>query len=79
MKGTVRAWLGRQRAAVGTAKSAALETVKSLDPAVHNLQLQIRTRDKRIAELTDQLDALKQIDLDAHGTSKLSLPRTPSK
>ena len=71
MKGTVRAWLGRQRVAV--------ETARSLDPALHTLRRQIRTRDKRIAELTDQLHALKQIDLDAHGTSKLSLPRTPSK
>ena len=71
MKGTVRAWLGRQRVAV--------ETARSLDPALHTLRRQIRTRDKRIAELTDQLHALKQIDLDAHRTSKLSLPRTPSK
>ena len=71
MKGTVRAWLGRQRVAV--------ETANSLDPALHTLRRQIRTRDKRIAELTDQLHALKQIDLDAHRTSKLSLPRTPSK
>ena len=70
MKGTVRAWLGRQHAAV--------ETAKSLDPAVHTLRRQIRTRDKRIAELTDQLSALKQIDSDAHRTNKLSLPRTPS-
>jgi hypothetical protein len=75
MKGTVRAWLGRPRAAVGNAKSAAAETVKSLDPSVHNLQLQIRTRDKRIAELTDQLDALKQIDLDSSGAGKLTRPR----
>jgi hypothetical protein len=75
MKGTVRAWLGRQRAAVGNSKNAATETVKSLDPSVHNLQLQIRTRDKKIAELTDQLDALKQIDLDTRGASKLTRPR----
>ncbi|HSQ90744.1 MAG TPA: hypothetical protein VLM19_01075, partial [Nitrospiraceae bacterium] len=75
MKGTVRAWLGRQHAAVGNAKSTATETFKSLDPSVHNLQLQIRTRDKRIAELTDQLDALKQIDLDSRGASKLTHPR----
>jgi hypothetical protein len=47
--------------------------------AVPTLQRRIRSRDKRIAELTDQLHALKQIDLDAHRTSKLSLPRTPSK
>jgi len=69
MKGLVRAWLGQQRA----------ETAKSPDLAVHSLQRLIRNRDKRIAELTDQLNTLKQIDLDAHGTSKLSLPRAPSK
>jgi hypothetical protein len=69
MKGLVRTWLGQQRA----------ETAKSPDLAVHTLRRQIRSRDKRIAELTDQLHALKQIDLDSHGTSKLSLPRTASK
>ena len=71
MKGTVRAWLGRQHVAG--------ETVRGLDPTAYNLRRQIRTRDKRIAELTDQLHALKQIDLDSHGAGKLSLPRTPSK
>ena len=69
MKGLVRAWLGQQRA----------ETAKSPDLAVHTLRRQIRTRDKRIAELTDQLSALKQIDSDAHRTSKLSLQRILSK
>ena len=69
MKGLVRTWLGQQRA----------ETAKSPDLAVHTLRRRIRTRDKRIAELTDQLSALKQIDSDAHRNSKLSLPRTPSK
>jgi hypothetical protein len=71
MKGTVRVWLGRQRISG--------ETVRGLDPTAYNLRRQIRTRDKRIAELTDQLHALKQIDLDSHGAGKLSLPRTPSK
>ena len=71
MKGTVRVWLGRQRVAGGT--------VKNLDPAATNLRRQIRTRDKRIAELTDQLHALKQIDMDSHGAGRLSLPMTPSK
>ena len=52
---------------------------KSPDLEVHSLQRRIRNRDKRIAELTDQLSALKRIDLDAHGTSKLSLPGAPSK
>ncbi len=47
--------------------------------AVPTLQRRVRDRDKRIAELTDQLNTLKQIDLDAHRNSKLSLPRTPSK
>lgn len=69
MKGLVRTWLGQQRA----------ETAKSPDLAVHTLRRRIRTRDKRIVELTDQLSALKQIDSDAHRNSKLSLPRTPSK
>ena len=71
MKGTVRAWLGRQRVAG--------ETVRGLDPTAYNLRRQIRTRDKRIAELTEQLHAMKQIDLDSHGAGKLSFPRTPSK
>ena len=79
MKGTVRAWLGRQRSIVGNAKSTTTETVKNLDPSVHNLQLQIRTRDKKIAELTDQLDALKQIDLDTPVASKLTRPRKSPK
>ena len=78
MKGTVRAWLERPRA-VGAAKSATTESVKNLDPSIHNLQLQIRTRDKRIAELTDQLEALKQIDLDSSGTNKLPRPRKSTK
>lgn len=69
VKGLVRTWLGQQRA----------ETAKSPDLTVHTLRQRIRTRDKRIAELTDQLSALKQIDSDAHRNSKLSLPRTPSK
>src|SRR5262249_36841894 len=71
MKGTVRVWLGRQR--------AVMEPAKNLDSSVPTLRRQIRTRDKRIAELTDQLHALKQIDMDSHGAGKLSLPRTPSK
>ncbi len=69
MKGLVRAWLGQQR----------VETAKSPELAVHNLRRRIRSRDKRIAELTDQLSALKQIDSDAHRTNKLSLSRIPSK
>src|ERR1043165_8669957 len=71
MKGTVRVWLGRQR--------AVMETAKNPDSSVPTLRRQIRTRDKRIAELTDQLHALKQIDLDSHGAGKLSLPKTPSR
>ena len=69
MKGLVCAWLGQQR----------VETAKSPDLAVPTLRRLIRTRDKRIAELTDQLSALKQIDSDAHRNSKLSLPRALSK
>jgi hypothetical protein len=79
MKGLVRAWLERQRAASASATLRAVETARSPDLAVHTLQKRIRNRDKRIAELTDQLSALKRIDLDANGTSKLSLLRTPSK
>jgi hypothetical protein len=71
MKGTVRVWLGRQRVAG--------DTVRGLDPTAYSLRRQIRTRDKRIAELTDQLHALKQIDMDSHGAGKLGRPRTPSK
>ena len=72
MKGLVRTWLGQQHAA------SASVTFKNPNLVVHSLQQRIRDRDKRIAELTDQLSALKQIDSDAHRTSKLSLPRTPS-
>jgi len=79
MKGLVRAWLGQQRAASTSVTLRAVEPSRSPELAVHSLQRLIRDRDKRIAELTDQLSALKQIDLDAHGASKLSLPRTPSK
>jgi hypothetical protein len=79
MKGLVRTWLGQQRAASASGTLRAVETAKSPDLAVPTLQRRIRDRDKRIAELTDQLSALKQIDLDAHETNKLSLPRTPSK
>jgi len=79
MKGLVRTWLGQQRAASASAIVRAGEIANSPDLAVHTLQRRIRDRDKRIAELTDQLHALKQIDLDSHETSKLSLPKTPSK
>ena len=79
MKGLVRTWLGQQRTASVPVTLRAVETVKSPEPAVPTLQRRIRDRDKRIAELTDQLHALKQIDLDSHEASKLSLPRTPSK
>jgi hypothetical protein len=72
MKGLVRTWLGQQHAA------SASVTFKNPNLVVHSLRQRIRDRDKRIAELTDQLSALKQIDSDAHRTSKLSLPRTPS-
>jgi hypothetical protein len=79
MKGLVRTWLGQQRTASAPATSRAVETTKSPEPAVPTLQRLIRDRDKRIAELTDQLSTLKQIDLDSFETNKLSLPRTPSK
>ena len=79
MKGLVRAWLEQQRAASASVPLQAMETARSPDLAVPTLQRRIRDRDKRIAELTDQLNTLKRIDLDTNGTSKLSLPRTPSK
>jgi hypothetical protein len=79
MKGLVRTWLGQQRVASASVALQAGETARSPGLAVHTLQQRIRDRDKRIAELTDQLSALKQIDSDAHRNSKLSLQRTPSK
>ncbi len=79
MKGLVRTWLGQQRAANASIALRAGETAKNPDLAVHTLRQRIRSRDKRIAELSDQLSALKQIDSDAHRNSKLSLSRTLSK
>jgi len=79
MKGLVRTWLGQQRAANATVTLRTGETLKNPGLAVHNLRQRIRSRDKRIAELTDQLSALKQIDSDAHRNSKLSLSKTPFK
>ncbi|HJS65907.1 MAG TPA: hypothetical protein VJ760_01060 [Nitrospiraceae bacterium] len=79
MKGLVRTWLGQQRATGASVSLRAEETAKSPQLAVHSLQRRIRDRDKRIAELTDQLSALKRIDLEAHRASKLNLPSTLSK
>ena len=79
MNGLVRTWLGQQRAASTSASLRAEETAKSPKLAVHSLQRRIRDRDKRIAELTDQLSALKRIDLESHRASKLNLPSTLSK
>lgn len=78
MKGLVRTWLEQQR---GTSASSLLaaEIAGSPNLAIPILQRRIHDRDKRIAELTDQLNALKQIDLDVKESSKLSLPRAPSK
>ena len=79
MKGLVRTWLGQQRAANASVTLRSGETLRNPGLAVHNLRQRIRSRDKRIAELTDQLSALKQIDSDAHRNSKLSLSKTPIK
>ena len=79
MQGLVRTWLGQQRVANASVTLQAEETAQNADLSVPSLQRQIRSRDKRIAELTDQLSALKQIDSDAHRNSKLSLSRTLSK
>ena len=79
MKGLVRTWLEQQRAASASIPLRAVEAAKSQDRAVPTLRREIRTRDKRIAELTEQLSTMKQIDLDAHRPNKLSLPKTLSK
>ncbi|MEK6764098.1 MAG: hypothetical protein AABY96_15445 [Nitrospirota bacterium] len=79
MKGLVRIWLEQQRAASTSAPMRAVDAAKSQDRAVPTLRREIRTRDKRIAELTEQLSTLKQIDLEAHRPNKLSLPKTLSK
>lgn len=79
MKGLVRTWLEQQRAANVSVTLRSGETLKNPGLAVHTLRQKIRSRDRRIAELTDQLSALKQIDSDAHRNSKLSLSKTPSK
>lgn len=79
MRGLVRTWLGQQRAANVSVTLRSGETLKNPGLAVHTLRQRIRSRDRRIAELTDQLSALKQIDSDAHRNSKLSLSKTPSK
>jgi hypothetical protein len=79
MKGLVRTWLEQQRAASTSAPMRAVEAAKNQDRAVPTLRREIRTRDKRIAELTEQLSTLKQIDLEAHRPNKLSLPKTLSK
>jgi hypothetical protein len=78
MKGLVRTWLRQQHAASASVALRAEGIAKNQNRAVHTLQRRIRDRDKRIAELTDQLSALKRIDLEAHRPNKLSLPRTPS-
>ena len=79
MRGLVRTWLEQQRAASTSAPMRAVEAAKNQDRAVPTLRREIRTRDKRIAELTEQLSTLKQIDLEAHRPNKLSLPKTLSK
>ena len=79
MKGLVRTWLEQQRAASTSAPMRAVEAAKSQDRAVPTLRREILTRDKRIAELTEQLSTLKQIDLETQRPNKLSLPKTLSK
>ncbi|HKQ35770.1 MAG TPA: hypothetical protein VJT11_10740 [Nitrospiraceae bacterium] len=79
MKGLVRTWLGQQREANASVTLRTGERLKNPGQAVYTLRQRIRSRDRRIAELTDQLSALKQIDSDAHRNSKLSLSKTPSK
>ena len=67
MKGLVRTWFEQQREANTSASIPGCGIrLRTQDRAVPTLRREIRTRDKRIAELTDQLSALKQIDLEAH-------------
>jgi hypothetical protein len=79
MKGLVRTWLGQPRTVSAAVPLRPVETAHNPKLAIHTLQRQIRDRDKRIAELTDQLSALKQIDSDVHRPDKLSLPKALSK
>ncbi len=79
MKGLVRTWLEYQWVTSESVSVGAVDTAKSPKQEVQTFQRQIRDRDKRIAELTDQLSALKQIDLEVHRPNKRSLQRTPSK
>jgi hypothetical protein len=79
MKGLVRTWLEQQRAVSLSAALRSEGTAQSPKLTVHSLQRRIRDRDKRIAELTDQLSALKRIDLETHRAAKLNLPSTLSK
>lgn len=78
MKGLVRTWLKQQRAASAVTLRAA-ESAEKPDLAVHSLQRQVRDHDKRIAELTDQLSALSQIDSEAQETTTRNMSRSLSK
>ena len=78
MKGLVRTWLRQQRTATSTTLQTA-ESAQNPDLAVHTLQRQVREHDKRIAELTDQLSALSQIDSDSQQGTTRSLSRTLSR
>ena len=42
-------------------------TVKTKDPSVKKLRRQLAVRDKRIQELSKQLEALKRIDQEMRG------------
>jgi hypothetical protein len=78
MKGLVRTWLKQQRAATSVTLQTA-ESAQNTDLAVHTLLRQVREHDKRIAELTDQLSALSQIDSEAQEAATRSLSRTLSR
>ena len=78
MKGLVRTWLKQQRATT-TVNLRAIESAQSPDLAVPTLQRQVREHDKRIAELTDQLSALSQIDSEAQQATTRNLSRTLSR
>lgn len=52
------------------------DPIVDLSGKVHSLQKQLRERDKRIAELEAQLEALKLIDQDHEEQKKLLSPPT---
>jgi TolA-binding protein len=50
---------------VSDSRSSSVEPMVAQSAVLHSLQRQVRERDRRIAELTFQLEALKTIDREA--------------